>query len=246
MKPDALLTWPVNCDYPLWRGWLARDRGRLGRVLVCMSPHAGRDLSGWTRPRLEALGVQVLDPEPDGEWRDRAVNRMLDLSDSEWVWFTEQDLEITDPILWGIFRGMAEQGAEMMGVRRDQRWHPCCLLVKRARVDATTRYFGPEPVDHFYTFGRELEAAGTVRSDLEAINPRMLRHLAGLSRNHQIIEEGPRASGVPLKPQELYHRDEFADYLRRCLASGAELEEGWERRARGFLRWLESEEGAGA
>lgn len=230
MRPDVLLTWPTNCDYPLWRRWLASERARFAQVLVAFSPHPGRyDYRDFVRGALADQFVTFLDtPWRGGEdWRDVAVNAMLDLSDTEWVWFTEQDLRIVDYRFWRAVQVGADSGAALLGIQRDTRWHPCCLFSRRDAVEQTSRYFGSEPVDHFYKFGRELEQWGSF--DLERWAPEgSLRHMAGLSRNHQLLDEE--------RYPEVYKPDELAPYLRACLSDGS-CEPGWARQAESFLVW---------
>jgi hypothetical protein len=233
VRPDLLMTWPTSCDYPLWRAWLCRERDRFARVIIAFSYHPGpTDFRPFVTDRLEDRGVEFFTAPLDGEWRDAATNACLDRSDAEWVWFTEQDLEIHDNFFWRVVHRVEAHGAGMIGIRRDGRWHPSCLFARRDRVEATTRYFGPDPMDHFYRFGQELAATGVPRADLDDWfqGRGIYTHLAGLSRNHEIIDAGLT------QPEELYHPEELAPYLRRCLAE-PDLHEGWVGRARSFLDW---------
>ena len=231
---DLLVTWPTNCDFPLWRAFLARERWRFARVIVSFSPHPGRlDYRDFVREELAHLDVDLIYPEVPGgrDWRDVAVNAALDVSDAGWVWFTEQDFD-PDPQLWLYVRVGMRDGYEVIGLRQDGRWHPCCLFVRRALVELTPRYFGPEPVDHFYAFGRKVT---------ELVAPlelpfRLYRHQAGLSRNHQLLDLH--------QYEEVYRPDEFAAYLRRCTQPGTQpkirLEPRWLRQATNFLWWYNS------
>ena len=102
MTPDLIVSWPCNCDYPLWRKWIAAERGWFGRVFVVFTDHAGEDISPFVRQRMTA-DITFLDSHADGrDWRDAAINLALDCSGSEWIWFTEQDLTILRPgTFWG-------------------------------------------------------------------------------------------------------------------------------------------------
>lgn len=219
MKPDVIVCWPRNCDYPLWRRFIVAQRWRFGRVFVVFTKHDGRDLSPWVREHLPY--VEFIDG-PDGpDWRDAAVNAALDRSDAEWVWFTEQDFTIGDAA--GFWRGVEYfagfPNVRAMGYREDVRWHPACLLVRRSAIDATRRYFGPDPVDHFYSFGEDL---GEV-FDLGVIfRIAGCEHMAGLSQNHWLISQGD---------PNIYRSDRFFRYLWECLMSSIALEPGWAEEA---------------
>jgi len=180
--------------------------------------------------------VEFFDAPTNGEWRDVAVNAMIERSDADWVWFTEQDFLIHDRYFWTVTNGVASQGARMLGVKRDERWHPCCLFVRREDVERTSRYFGPTPIDHFWSFGQELVKARVPKADLDAWLSTTYTHMAGLSRNHQIID----AWGLGWYPtaEELYHPEQLAPYLTRCLEEPA-LEAGWVLQARIFLGWYD-------
>jgi hypothetical protein len=231
VKPDAILTWPVACDYPLWRRQLREQRDHLARVIVVFSEHHVGDLSGFVREQMSDLDVEFYPPEESrGDWRDRAVNAALDLSDAEWVLFTEQDFLVHRPLeFWHAIRYSMRphDRFEALGWREGDRWHPSFLLVRRAVVDSTTRYFGSDPVDHFWTFGKELDALVDVCEIIPTEGQQVFSHQAGLSDNHRLLESG----GEPN-----YHPEEFADYLRRCLNSGEALKSGWAEYARGYVR----------
>lgn len=206
---DLIVSWPRNCDYPLWRDFLNRERRRFAKVLVSFTPHAGPDYSAFVR---ETVDAEFIDTDPLGDWRDVAVNAALDRSTAEWVWFTEQDFRILTPEFWPALTEGAYGWQE-----HDDRWHPSSLFVRRSWIDQTSRYFGPDPVDHFYRFGRELER-------LTPIQPLSgFSHMQGLSHNHFLIDTGQEAG--------LFKRDEFDAYLRECLGLSVPLHPGWVERA---------------
>ena len=97
--------------------------------------------------------------------------------------------------------------------------HPASLFVDRGLIDQTSRYFGPEPIDHFYTFGKELR---------ELAEPTLLtggfRHMQGVTQNHSLIDQG-EDTGV-------FKRDQFRDYLQDCLAADVPLHPEWIARAK--------------
>lgn len=221
MKPDVIVTWPENCDFPIWRRWIAEERDRFAKVIVAFSPTPGlRDLRGHTRPLLEAAGVSCIDTRwADGwDWRDAAVNAALNVSDAKWVWFTEPDFEVINPEFWELFNSYGVTSSGVVGVRfGEKRWHPCCLLARRNLIEQTDRYFGSEPVDHFYAFGCQLNDWFGVHS-LDLLEGTHFTHMAGLSHNHTLVERG---EPVTYKP------DEFAAYLQRCLERTDDLDPSW-------------------
>lgn len=208
---DLVVSWPRNCDYPLWRRFLQDERQRFAKVLVVFTDHAGEDISGWVRDHLDAT---CFDSHTSGDWRDAAVNLALDHSDAPWVWFTEQDFLITDPDWFWDLRLTGPLGWQ----EHDDRWHPSCLFVPREIVERTSRDFGPEPVDHFYRFGQEVNAIQpikTLRGGFE--------HLQGTSQNHWLIDSGID-DGV-------FKRERFRRYLLACLEADVPLHPGWRDRA---------------
>lgn len=209
---DLIVCWPRDCDYPLFRRFLARERDRFAKVIVVFTDHHGPDISGWVR---EVTDATFLDSRSNGDWRDAAVNMALEVSDAQRVWFTEQDFLITDPDrFWSQTDGPAVGWQE-----HDDRWHPSSLFVDRGLIERTSRYFGPDPIDHFYAFGRELERLIPIKR-LEG----GFEHLQGTSQNHSLIDRG-LDDGV-------FKRDRFRRYLSDSLEAGVPLHPGWADRAR--------------
>jgi hypothetical protein len=225
MTPDVIVCWPRNCDYPLWRQFIRDNRWRFEQVIVVFTDHPGRDLSGWVRQNFPT--VRFLDSPPippKGDWRDIAVNAALDISDAEWVWFTEQDFFIHDPRNFWDFVDYVAERWPAIGFREpiSNRWHPACLFVRRDAIDQSRRYFGPDPVDHFFAFGAELPKVREFSLDGTA------EHLQGLSQNHSLIDAG-ESVGV-------FKRSRFREYLRECLAADVPLEYDWAENAKRELR----------
>ena len=212
MKPDIVVCWPRNCDYPLWRAFLDRERERFGEVIVVFTELGEADYRPFLRSVLPA---ECHDSPPVGrDWRDTAVNYALDRSRAERVWFTEQDFTITDPALF-----WPQTDGPVVGIDAgDGRpFHPACLFVDRAVIERTSRYFGTPPVDHFYTFGRELpEPHRYIEGGWT--------HRQGTSQNHTLIERGI--------DEGVYRRAEFRDYLRASLEADVPMEPRWIESAR--------------
>ena len=210
--PDLIVCWPRDCDYPLWRAFLRDNRWRFARVVTVFTDGKNGDLSGWLRGQLDATCLDSPD-RTDRDWRDVAVNHALDHSTAEWVWFTEQDFTITDPdAFW-------PQMDRTRGWLEGDRWHPSSLLVRRADIERTSRYFGTPPVDHFWQFGRELERI----TDIAHLDGGWA-HQQGVSNNHHLIDAGIDAG--------VFQRDAFRAYLRASLDAPVELHPDWAARAR--------------
>lgn len=220
MKPDVIVSWPRNCDYPLWRQFITDNRERFGRVLVVFTEHDGADYRPFVRERFPEAECFDSPPRRERDWRDMAVNHALNRSNAEWILFTEQDFLMGPECLDRLeaFAGVSDAVGWWDGTR----WHPSCLLVTREAINRTSRYFGPEPRDHFTAFGLEL---GTVMD----FRPAPFEHLQGLSQNHWLLEtEGLGAPGI-------FHRERFIRYLEDCLAVTVPLDPSWRDLALGAV-----------
>jgi hypothetical protein len=215
VKPDVIVCWPRNCDYPLWRAFLRAERSRFGEVYIVFTELGIADYRDFVRSQVDATCLDS--PERDGrDWRDVAVNAALDRSSAERVWFTEQDFLITDPErFWPQVRGPLS-GIDVGDTRP---LHPACLFASRDLIERTGRYFGTPPVDHFYTFGTELVALAKPHLILSG-----WRHDQGTSQNHTLLERGEEAG--------INRRERYRRYLADCLRAGVPLQPDWAARAR--------------
>lgn len=227
MTPDVIVSWPRSCDYPVWRAFIAANRERFAKVIVVFTDHhRERDLSPWIRENFPDVTFIDSPRREDCDWRDVAVNAGLQVSDADWVWFTEQDFLLTDPErFWAKVDSYSLFMDAIGWHEHNARWHPSCLFVRREVIEATSRYFGPVPQDHFYVFG--LEAAEQTKQITALPQTGLFRHLAGTSDNHRILETGD--------PEDIYKPDQFRGYLRDCLSAGVPLEPGWERITRAYV-----------
>lgn len=211
IKPDVIVCWPRNCDYPLWRQFIHDNRDRFNVVIIVFTEtNSGEDyrefvkhamVDDWT---LFADSPQIL---PGQDWRNVAVNHALIQSyNAEWIWFTEQDFIITNPeVFWARFQYEAECGAGAIGVLEGSRLHPCSLFVKRSVLNQTTKNFGivPDISDHFSIFTKELGNYGKV----ELLSTGFM-HMNGLSHNLRLMFENIE---ITYKPER------FQAYLEECL-----------------------------
>lgn len=223
MKPDVIVCWPRNCDYPLWRQFIRDNRERFAKVIVAFTEHDGFDYSGFVREAMADDNVTFLDSyrSIDRDWRDQAVNDALNLSTAEWVWFTEQDFFITDPSrFWDEVEGLHFTNDAMGWMEPGGRWHPSCLFVRRSAIEETPRYFGPVPVDHFWTFGRQLL--------VWHLTPGRWEHMQGLSQNHYLVDNDI----VPGR----FREDVFAKYIATSLLVSVPLHPDWARKGEAYVR----------
>ena len=237
---DVIVPWPASCDYPLWRAFLNEERARFSQVTVAFTPPSAEvDYRPFVAEPLQQLDVRVLDvvdeiPYPQ-DWRDYATNMALLDRTAEWVWFTEQDFFIRSPFFWNkisFAMKISLYDAISHEEHSEGRFHPSCLFVRRDLLEGMNLrealYFGPEPVDHFWKFSQRLKAYFVADLDRELRLRRGLDwdHPAGLSYNHQLLEQG---RPITFKP------DEFRRYLLQCLSCGVALEPGWQQRVTEYL-----------
>jgi len=213
VKPDVIVAWPRNCDYPLWRRFLRDERSRFAKVIVVFTELGIADYRNFVTAQVQATCIDS--PPRDGrDWRDVAVNAGLDISTAESVWFTEQDFIATDRF-WPQVR--LPLSGVCVGDGRPL--HPASLFADRSLIEQTSRYFGTPPVDHFFTFGTELVALA---------RPHLIvsgwRHYQGTSDNHTLLERGEEAG--------IYQRERYRRYLADCLRAGVPLHPSWAAEAR--------------
>lgn len=194
MKPDLIICWPRNCDYPLWRQFLRDNRGRFNVVIIVFTEtHQGDDYRDEIRAAMSKDWVLFADCPPitaGQDWRNVAINHaLLQSYNAEWIWFTEQDFIITDPdAFWDGVNDSVLHGSEFIAVKEGDRIHPCSLFVRRDLLNKTNKDFGiiPDKGDHFKKFTDELMDKCNAHSELLM----GYEHMAGLSHNLRLISDG--------------------------------------------------------
>lgn len=221
-RPDIIVSWPRNCDYPLWRNFIRNNRPRFNEVIVVFTEtNAGDDYRDFVRSAMQSDYVHFIDSRPilPGEdWRDVAVNEALVHSyNSEWIWFTEQDFYITDEKFWNEIYYKAMAGFDLMAIAQQGRIHPACIFIKREILDQTSKNFGANPPewDHFGLLQKELEELQIYRVLLADEDAYGYKHFNGLSHNWHLINQGQEPN---------YNPGEFAEYLKQCIALPAKFE----------------------
>jgi hypothetical protein len=220
MKPDVIVTWPRNCDYPLWRQFIRDNRERFNLVLIVfMETNSGEDYRDFVKQSMFNDYVLFLEnPQTNGDWRNSAVNHALIQSyNAGWLWFTEQDFTTDNVGFWHEVSLAAEAGNEVVTIKEGNRMHPCCMFIKREALAKTSLDFSvdtvntPPTYDHF----------GRIQKDIESQNiptyivPQGYHHMAGLSHNMHIVSQG----GMPN-----YKAEEFNQYLKEAMAVSVPLD----------------------
>lgn len=210
MRPDLIVCHPFHVDYPIWRQQIKDNRGKFDKVIVVftnMNTHG--DVRSFVQEAMKLDDVTFADSDslkPDQDWRDAATNRGLLFSESDWVFFTEQDFFFSN----SFWEKLVEKSSknDCVVYSEGERPHPCCWLVKRSVIDQTDRDFGviPDIGDHFSKFYKNLV-------DLEAkieLIPKddTFDHLNGLSQNMHMLQSGEEPNFRPM---------EFKKYLHECL-----------------------------
>lgn len=214
IKPDIIISWPRNCDYPLFREFIRLNRTQFNQVnIVFTGMKQPSDYSGFVREDMFADWCLFIEsPEYTGreDWRNVSVNEGLRHSlHSEWVLFLEQDF-FMKPGFWEAVQGMAIHN-DVIAVLEGDRMHPAFLMMKRTILNKTSKNFGAQPpeYDHFGQIYRDLynmEKENQVK--IKYIDRSLWLHMAGLSQNWYLLSSNQQPN---------YKLDEFEAYLMDCL-----------------------------
>ena len=213
IKPDVIVCWPRNCDYPLWRQFIHDNRDRFNLIIIVFTEtHQGLDYRQFVREAMQSDYVLFIEADQprgkDEDWRNLAINQaLLQSYNAPWIWFTEQDFFIKDDF-WECWNNLQTLGCEVMATYDGTRMHPCNILIKReALMNRSRRNFGivPDISDHFSIFQKSLEEnnvmIGIMPSDT-------YEHLNGLSHNLTLIYNGQ---------EPVWAVERFKEYLRSSL-----------------------------
>lgn len=222
MKPDVIVSWPDNNDYPLWRKLIRDNRHRFAKVIIVFTKTFSNSTNyvEFIKNEMAVDGCDFIDsrgPQGSEDWRDVAVNEGLKVSDAKYVWFTEQDFFPTHDNFWiDLERGVEYYKCEVVGVYEGTRLHPCSLLVERKIIDLTKKDFGivPGVADHFAKFTHDLKEYATYTSVVR----HNWKHYNGLSQNWTLCTQNQKPNWKP---------EEFFDYLKKSLECGIALHPEW-------------------
>lgn len=222
---DIIVSWPRNCDYPLWREFIRKNRTRFNEVIVAFTEtNRGADYRPFIREAMFPDHVQFVDapfPRPGQDWRNIAVNHaLLHSYNSEWVWFTEQDFYPLDGFFENV-EELEEKGCDVIAVYQDKRLHPCSIFMNRKTLQLLNKDFGivPDKLDHFGMIQEQLEQMGVV---IGSVKPQTYWHLNGLSQNWSLLEA---------KDEPNYQVQDFKYWLGYSLGADVPLHEGWKKLA---------------
>lgn len=216
IKPDLIVSWPIGCDYPPFRDFVRKNRFRFSKVIIIFTPapNAVFDYSDYVMAAMSGDGVSFGELDLSmiqGDWRDAAVKLALFLSDSQVLWFTEQDLETSeefwsDENLLKLLNGTSQESLHC--VYQGDRMHPCSIFCRRSTVEKTSKNFGilQDKLDHFGLFQLDIERMGI---DVTKSDPNHYNHYNGLSHNWQLLT-------TYKKPN--YKPEEFAEWLQKSLS----------------------------
>ncbi len=194
-KIDIVITWPTGCDYPMWRAFLRKNRERFNNVFISFHKgHSTLNFKNFLKEAMAEDNVTFVEGAIEmGDWRNTAINAALYKSDSEWVWFTEQDFCIENP---GWFFPTVEglMGTEdVLTFNEGERTHPACMFVRRTVINKTRKDFSvmPDISDHFGKFVAELAFMKDIK--MGAIPGKAgvdFYHMNGLTHNYHLVSEG--------------------------------------------------------
>lgn len=207
---DLLVTWPTNVDFPFYREFLQNNYRFFKTIFISWHEVPGyysykkfimSDLA--QIPNIRFLEVPQNKP---GDWRDNAIHEALNLSDSDYVLFMEQDffilwIEWFKDVMQEVF---AKTPIDLVRVLDGDRMHPCFLKISRSLLEQTSKNFAANPPlwDHFGKIQRDLEdltrkkEVGTITTYVQYEN---IDHFAGYSHNWRLLVDG----GLPNhRPQE--------------------------------------------
>jgi hypothetical protein len=199
----------------LWRAFIKENRDRFKQVFVVFTEtHQGEDYTAFVQADLSPYRVTCFNNSEithGQDWRDVAVNLALSLCEAEFVWFTEQDLFITQD---SFFTDVALKSItyDVIGYKEgdgDNRLHPSNLWVNLETLRRTNCNFGvvDNKYDHFGLFCKELDNLCVPTYQYPYPNP-MFYHMNGLSHNMSLLERGEIIT---------YHPTQFRGYLATCL-----------------------------
>ena len=208
MNVDVVTQWCVYNDYPVFRKLLMENRDKVNKIILYPSRHHGvvdledfaRDvfLETWVERKPIDYGVT--------DWRQGETEPCLELSDSEWIWFAEQDFFVRD---WDRFFNDAQKlmgKSDMFGWWNETNFpyvHPCCLFIKRELLDRTNKDFRAHSeingADHFAMVTHDAKKLGAKiikLQDVGYVEWEDAFHLGGLTYPYQDFKGDDTIIGV--------------------------------------------------
>lgn len=187
-KPDVLVVWPKDTDYPLFRYSLEKYREYFDQVYIAISDNGTpEDYTHFLTNNIKDAHFKFIPRAEAGQdWRSVAVNTMLEKSTADRVLFIEQDFLIKDERFFEVLLNVNEYDA--LYYDEQGRMHPALALVPRHLIERTSKDFSARPpaYDHFGLFFKELIHLCNA-TDLETVGLHKgqdFYHLAGLTQNY--------------------------------------------------------------
>ena len=215
MNIDKILQYCVYADYPVWRAHLNKYRNTVNKIILYPSRHHGIvDLEEFSKRVILETWVDPLQIDYGKEdWRQAETVPSLKYSDSEWLWFSEQDFFIKN---WDIFYEDIDKltkKSDMFGWWNETHFpyiHPCCLFIKRELFEKTTKDFRAHSeipgCDHFAILTRDAERLGAKIVKLQDLGYEEwvnCFHLGGLTYPYQNFDGQNYQFGVK-RPEVFY------------------------------------------
>ena len=229
MKPDIIVCWPRNNDYPLWRQYIHLNRSLFNEIIIVFTEtNFGEDYREFVKQVMFEDRVQFVEitPVPSHEdWRNWGIHQaLLQSYNAEWVWFTEQDF-FPSPDFWHEARNKM-QYSRVVGIQEGERIHPACLFMKRDLLTSQEWDFGiiPDRGDHFIKVVNKLME---INEKIDFIPPTIWEHLNGLSHNWSLIERGDLPN---------WNVERFNKYLEDSLKVEIPLDPKWENTAKNYFK----------
>src|SRR3990167_2932655 len=156
IKPDIICVQPPFIDYPAFRATMTSIKDKINKLIIVFTNQnvKGKMDLRWFISNALPFSTTVVYPEIEGDWRNNAINEGLEESDADWLWFIEQDFMFTTPFTDKL---LAQDKFDCVAYKQGERWHPCCILIKRSILDQTSKDFSANPPvsDHFGKFIEE-------------------------------------------------------------------------------------------
>lgn len=202
IQPDILTVFPRHLDYPLFRLRMRQWKDYFGKIFVGMTKKSFyEDNAPFLREAMPYAFMDFAQETFRKDWRDEAVNSLLEQSVSEWVCFLEPDFLTTEHFWQTVLRNV--QHSDCIYYMEGTRIHPAFCLVKKELVMKTSKNFSAEPpqYDHFGRFFHELMQTVQMPFNLpemDLVDRFDYFHMGGLSQNYY-----NHVLGIPLyKPYE--------------------------------------------
>lgn len=210
MTPDLIIVHPIHLDYPLWKKFITDNRDQFHKVIIIFTfMNAG--LKDYRKFVIESMSKDKIifidndEVKAQDDWRNVAINKALKYSNSEWIYFTEQDF-IPKGNFWREVEDLMQR-VEVFGYYQDTRLHPCCLFIKRELLEKTSKNFGviKDKLDHFGKIQEDLENKDII---IGVIPSYLGEHMNGLSQNLYMLQLGQEPN---------YEPEKFKEYCSKCL-----------------------------